>query len=196
MNSWNVFFEIKNKKFVCFCRTKDNVKNAGGARLNSNFECFTIGFFSKDGKRSMEHFNFGPEECKNNVVTFPGVTIKLKHHGDNKVVNIYQKPRKLLDWMINHFSHVGDWVLDLCSGSGTGLASALALGRPCVAVEKDGRQTLVLRSRVLKLVDDLMGEGEIKGNTGDASDDEEEDIEDRGDGGATEGVDGDNTSVP
>lgn len=171
------------------------MKNAGGARLNNNFECFTIGFFCEDGKRSMEHFNFGPEECRNNVVTFSGVTVKLKHHGDNKVVNIYQKPRRLLDWMVNHFSHVGDWVLDLCSGSGTGLAAALALGRPCVAIEIDPRQSAVLRSRVLKLTDDLTGESEIKGVSGDASDDEEEDIEDGRDGGATEGVDGDNTSV-
>ncbi|CAM6129466.1 unnamed protein product [Calypogeia fissa] len=142
---------------------KDNVKNARGARLKSNFECFTIGFFSQDGKRSMEHFNFGPDECRNNVVTFFGVTTKLKHHGDNKVINIYQKPRRLLDWMVNHFSHVGDWVLDLCSGSGTGLAASLSLSKPCVVVELDARQSAVLRSRVLKLTDDLTRERERSG---------------------------------
>ncbi|CAM6107089.1 unnamed protein product [Calypogeia fissa] len=108
--------------------TKDNVKNVGGARLNSNFECFTIGFFFEDG-------------------------------------------------------------------SGTRLAAALALGRPCVAIELDARQSVVLRSRVLKLIDDLTGENEIKGE-GDDGDDKEEDIEDHGDGGATKGVDGDNTPVP
>ncbi|CAM6095870.1 unnamed protein product [Calypogeia fissa] len=108
--------------------TKDNVKNVVGARLNNNFECFAIGFFSEDG-------------------------------------------------------------------SGTGLAAALALGRPCVAIELDARQSVVLRSRVLKLTDDLTRENEIKG-VGDDGDDEEEDIEDCRDGGATEDVDGDSTPDP
>ncbi|CAM6104491.1 unnamed protein product [Calypogeia fissa] len=129
------------------------------------------------------------EQC-----TFSGVTTKLKHHGDNKVVNIYQKPKRLLDWMVNHFSHVGDWVLDLCSGSG--LVVALALRRPCVAIDLDAGQSAVLRSRVLKLTDDLTRESEIRGVGDGVGDDEEEDIEDGGDGGATDGVDGDNTSVP
>lgn len=145
------------------CRIKENMKNAGGARLNSNYECFTIGFHSHDGKRSLDHFNFRADESRNNVVVVPGVTHKLKHNGDNKTINIYQKPRRLLDWMVNHFSQVGDWVVDLCSGSGTGLASSLALGRHCVAIEIDKRQSSVLRGRVLNLVDDLVGEGETKG---------------------------------
>jgi hypothetical protein len=31
------------------CRAKENVKNSGGARLNSNFELFTVGFYSANG---------------------------------------------------------------------------------------------------------------------------------------------------
>ena len=75
--------------FFGFSRVKENVKNAGGPRLNSNFECFTIGFHSADGARSMEHFNFRADESRNNVVIFPAVTSKLKHSGDNKAVNVY-----------------------------------------------------------------------------------------------------------
>lgn len=137
---------------------KRNVKNAGGPRLNNNFELFTIGLHSTGGGRSMDHFNFGPTEDRDNVVVVPAVTGKLKHSGDRKTVNIYQKPRALLDWMVNHFSYTGDWVLDLCSGSGTGLASALALGRNCVSVEIDARQASVLKGRVLHLDVNLAGD--------------------------------------
>ena len=140
------------------CRVKDNVKNAGGVRLNSNFELFTIGFHSADNVRSMDHFNFDANEIRSNVVQASAITSKLKHSGDNKIVNVYQKPRALLDWVVTHFSYIGDWVLDLCSGSGTGLASSLALGRHCVAVENDVRHSSVLKGRVLALSANLAGD--------------------------------------
>ena len=95
------------------------------------------------------------------MVSFPAVTAKLKHSGDNKAVNVYQKPRDLLNWMVGHFSLPGNWVMDLCAGSGTGLVSALSLGRHCVAVEEDKRQSDVLKGRVLTLDEYLEGEGEV-----------------------------------
>ena len=124
------------------------MKNAGGARLNNNFECFTIGFHLLDGGRVLNHFNFWTDESQNNVVRFRAVTSKLKHSGDSKTVNVYQKPRDLLNWMVNHFSLPGNWVLDLCASSGIGLVSALSLGRHCVAVEEDRRQSDVLKGRI------------------------------------------------
>ena len=133
------------------------MKNPGGPRLNSNFECFTIGFHAADGGRSMDHFNFWANESRNNVVITPSVVAKLKHSGDNKVVNVYQKPRELLNWMVEHFSRPQEWVLDLCAGSGTGLVSSLALGRHCAAVEIDERQSDVLSGRVLTLDDFVEG---------------------------------------
>lgn len=141
-----------------FSRVKENVKNPGGARLNSNFECFTIGFHSLDGARSMDHFNFRADESRNNMVIAPSVLAKLKHSGDNKVVNVYQKPRELLNWMVEHFSRPKEWVMDLCAGSGTGLVSSLALGRHCTAVEIDERQSDVLNGRVLTLDEFVAGE--------------------------------------
>lgn len=100
----------------------------------------------------MDHFNFDAEESRDNVVTCPALTQgKRRHSGDGRVINIYQKPRFLLDWVIGHFSYPGDWILDLCSGSGTALASALSLGRHCISVESDYRQYVALQSRVLEL---------------------------------------------
>lgn len=139
------------------------MKNGGGPRLNSNCELFTIGFHNLDGGRSMEHFNFSSDENRDNVIMKPAITAKLKHTRDGKMVNVYQKPRGVLDWMVSHFSLVGDWVLDLCSGSGTGLASALSLGRHCIVVEKDTRQASVLMGRVLSLGGQLKGDDRIDG---------------------------------
>ena len=47
---------------LLFCRVKNNVKNARGARLNNNFELFTIGFHNSEGGRVVDHFNFGVSE--------------------------------------------------------------------------------------------------------------------------------------
>jgi hypothetical protein len=35
-----------------------------------------------------------------------------------EMVNIYQKPQALINYLIDTFSNEGDWVLDLFSGSG------------------------------------------------------------------------------
>jgi DNA modification methylase len=108
-----------------------------GARLNNNLELFTIFYYLADATRKMDHFNFLDKESCNNVVDAHGVLQKLKHLGDNKHVNVYQKPRKLLDWMVGHFSRPHDWVLDLCSGSSTSLAACMAYGRHCASLEID-----------------------------------------------------------
>jgi DNA modification methylase len=134
-----------------FSRTKLNVKNEGGARLNSNYELFTIFYHLADSTRKMDQFNFLEKESRNNVVDADAVLQKLKHSRDNKPVNVYQKLRELLDWMVGHFSRPHEWVLDLCSGSGTGLASCMAYGRHCASVEIDLRQAIVLQERVLNL---------------------------------------------
>ena len=77
-------------------------------------------------------------------------------------MNVYQKPQELLEWMVGHFSRLGDWVMDLCSGLGTGLISSLAHGRHCVAIELDERQSDVLKGRVLAL-DQSLGDDDISG---------------------------------
>jgi hypothetical protein len=131
---------------------KPNVKNSGGPRLTSNWEMFTVGFHNLAGPRTMDNFNFRKEEERRNYVEFNVVlTGKLKHSGDLYPVNVYQKPRMLLDYMVGHYSWVNEWVLDLFSGSGSGLASCMTYGRHCVAVELDERQAKVLQERVIAL---------------------------------------------
>jgi DNA modification methylase len=99
----------------------------------------------------MEHYNFWDKENWRNMVTANIVSKKLLHSSDKKPIKFYQKPRQLIDWMVRHWSWPGEWVLDLFSGSGTGLASCMAYGRHCVAMEDDPRQAMVLKERVLQL---------------------------------------------
>ncbi|KAL3696479.1 hypothetical protein R1sor_010555 [Riccia sorocarpa] len=77
------------------------------------------------------------------------------HHdvilSDGKPANIYQKSQTVINKLLHYFSREDDWVLDLCSGSGTTLVCALQGGRNCVAVELDKRQYLFLASRVYNM---------------------------------------------
>jgi DNA modification methylase len=99
----------------------------------------------------MEHYNFWEKKNHGNVVTAKAISKKLLHSSDGKSINIYQKPWKLVDWMVGHWSWPREWVLDLLSGSKTWLTSCMAYSRNCVAMEEDPWQAMVLRDRVLQL---------------------------------------------
>jgi hypothetical protein len=74
------------------------------ARLNNNFELFTIFYHSTNRTRKMDQFNFLETESCNNIMDADSMLQKLKHLGDNKPVNVYKKPRELLNWMVGHLS--------------------------------------------------------------------------------------------
>jgi hypothetical protein len=76
-----------SNSFTWFCRSKPNVKNAGEAQLHNNWEHITIGFYSGEGGRGMEYYNF-----RNNVVIANAVSKKLLHSSDQKPIHVYQKP--------------------------------------------------------------------------------------------------------
>jgi DNA modification methylase len=134
-----------------YCRVKPNIKNVRGARLHNNWEHFTIGFFLEEGGRGMEHYNFQEKKNQNSVVIANAISKKILHSSDNKPINVYQKPRKLVGWMVGHWSWPREWVLNLFSSSGKGMASCMAYGRNYVAVEKDPWHAMVLKERVLQL---------------------------------------------
>jgi DNA modification methylase len=85
----------------------------------------------------MEHYNFWEKINHSIVITANAVSKKMLHSSDGKPINVYQKPRKLVDWMVGHWSWPGKWVLDLFSGSSIGLSSCIAYGRNYVVVEED-----------------------------------------------------------
>ena len=67
------------------------------------------------------------------------------------VVNPYQKPVALNSWFVNHFSNEGDWVADLCCGSGAALVAALLANRNGAAVDKSKRQIEFVKQRIMTL---------------------------------------------
>ncbi|KAL3695628.1 hypothetical protein R1sor_009704 [Riccia sorocarpa] len=128
---------------------KTNCKNAGGPRPVINQEYFSVGFWSVDGKMSMKHFgNSDSKSQPHTGIVAPAATYKVELP-DGDVANVYQKSQKVITQLIEDYSKPGDWVLDLCSGSGTTLVCALLAGRNCIAVEKDERQFMFLPSRVM-----------------------------------------------
>jgi hypothetical protein len=76
----------------------------------------------------MENFNIQTVEKRMNMVecNVDILTSKLKHSGDGLLVNLYQKTKGLLDWMVGYFSWLRQWVLDLFFGFGARLASCMA----------------------------------------------------------------------
>ncbi len=104
-------------------------------RLAWGFENWTIGYFSESGVRHKEMYNFSKEESRINIIKSSCVTKKsLSELG--AVMNPYQKPVALGAWFVDHFSQPGDWVADLCCGTGSTLVAALLHGRHGSAVDK------------------------------------------------------------
>ena len=83
-----------------------------------------VGFYDEISKRRVR------EHCTENGISStlfcPAVTKKLRHiAGEKSLVNPYQKPQRLITRLVELFSNVDDWVLDLFSG--TGIFSILLL---------------------------------------------------------------------
>jgi hypothetical protein len=115
------------------------------------FEAWTVGFHTdrRTGRNGM--YNWAPGESKLNIIkNVPCVTKKaLDLLG--AVVNPYQKPVALNTWFVKHFSNKGDWVADLCCGSGAALVAALLANRNGAAVDKSKRQIEFVKQRIITL---------------------------------------------
>eukprot|EP01018_Ginkgo_biloba_P036654 Gb_17912 [translate_table: standard] len=104
-----------------------------------------------DGEQCPQMINFKDGVDYNSILSYNAVVKKLKHmdkdsHGE--IVNPYQKPQSLINYLIDMFSNEGDWVLYLFSGSGTTIACILKKGRNCISVEKDLIQVNYINQRV------------------------------------------------
>jgi hypothetical protein len=122
-----------------------------GNRMAWGFEAWTVGFHTnrRTGREGM--YNWAPGESKLNIIkNVPCVTKKaLDLLGG--VVNPYQKPVALNTWFVKHFSNEGDWVADLCCGSGGALVAALLANRNGAALDKSKRQVEFVKQRIITL---------------------------------------------
>jgi hypothetical protein len=127
---------------------KSNVHDfPGGNRLSWAFENWTIGYFHESGTRTRDMYNFEADESRRNIVTVPCVTKKsVTQLGE--IVNPYQKPVALCEYFVKHFSYKGEWVVDLCAGTGSTTCAALLCGRHCVAIELSSSQAQYIKERV------------------------------------------------
>ena len=125
-----------------------------GPTLQNKHENILICYINPEKKRAMQHFSFRQDEDRGTVLSFnipTGNEIVRKGDHSSNWLNPCQKPRQLLTYFIQHFSHQGDWVLDLCSGTGTTTVAALMEGRNCVAVENDSTMRKAISQRVHQL---------------------------------------------
>ena len=69
----------------------------------------------------------------------------------DKVVNVTQEPVYLYDQIIRNHTQVGDTVVEVFAGSGTGAVAALLAGRNCVSLEIDPEQCKGIEARIREL---------------------------------------------
>lgn len=142
---------------VCNCGVeagiweKPNIHiHPAGNRLAWAFENWTIGYYSEAGSRNRDMYNFLPDESRSNIVKVPCVTKKsLTSLG--AIVNPYQKLVLLSSWFVKHFSEKGDWVADLCAGTGSTLVAALLESRHGSCVELSSTQIEFIKGRIMTL---------------------------------------------
>ena len=96
-------------------RIKTNITHSPGDQMVSVVEHLSVGYYNAiSKKKARAHVN------KRNVVNYTmcqAVTKKLRHvSGDKSLVNLYQKPQRLINHLIELFSNPDDWVLHLFSG--------------------------------------------------------------------------------
>eukprot|EP01018_Ginkgo_biloba_P038480 Gb_37443 [translate_table: standard] len=130
---------------------KPNIRSKIGHKFSTCHYHIYVGYWTKDGEQCPQMINFKDGVDYNSILSYNAVVKKLKHmdkdsHGE--IVNPYQKPQSLINYLIDMFSNEGDWVLDLFSGSGTTIACSLKKGRNCISVEKDLIQVNYINQRV------------------------------------------------
>ncbi|DBB03148.1 TPA: hypothetical protein ACH3X1_013378 [Trebouxia sp. C0004] len=68
-------------------------------------------------------------------------------HNDNTKVNLSQKPLLQLEFLLRT-CHQGNWVVDMCCGSGSGLIAALRMGFPVAGFDSNQTQVDAAKRRV------------------------------------------------
>ena len=84
-------------------------------------EFIHIDSWEKDDNDMSMIFNRVDRKSHSQILTYDVVVRKLTYEDKERkgeIVNIYQKPQLLINYLIDICSNEGDWVLDLFSGSG------------------------------------------------------------------------------
>jgi hypothetical protein len=137
-----------NAGIECLVWVKPNVHNAGTMRYISAYEHCVVGWYSESGKKEPSQWVFGQDDDRLNVLVHPAVTKKYVFATDGKILCPYQKPVSLYNYFITRFSPQQSYILDGCSGSGTGAVAGVMLGRNVLVVEMDSRCVSGIRAHL------------------------------------------------
>jgi hypothetical protein len=135
---------------------KQGAQSAPGNRYVSAVENLLLGFYNatKPNSRLDGHFYFEHNEQRLNYLSFPSCNKPLHFCGQR--VNKCEKPEQLMSYIIKHHSKTQDTILDLMSGSGSGIDAALKLGRNCCAIEKDEQQVKAIQARIAESLNTIL----------------------------------------
>jgi len=105
--SFELFYWVKEGTFT----------QKPGSHLAGVVEMAVICYRHPNRGRPKSLYNYGADEGRPNC--FISGRYKLfRHPGGKGSINPAQKSLELMTHLVTHFSQAGDWVLDLCSGSG------------------------------------------------------------------------------
>ena len=100
---------------------KPNIQSSNREPFKRYFESIHLVTWTKDDSYNSIVVNVEDGETLSSLSIYNVVVRKLTYEEKDlkgKMVNIYQKPQALINYLIDTFSNEGDWVLDLFSSSG------------------------------------------------------------------------------
>ena len=125
-----------------------------GSMLHQNEEAYCIGLFNRaPNAAGYSYFNFLPTESRGMGFLYPPVSPheRIVQGDSTKLLNTAQKPVEIMKWLVRHFSRSGDWVCDLCCGSGSFSVASLYEGRNVIALDASAQMVQATSSRVTNL---------------------------------------------
>jgi hypothetical protein len=111
-------------------------------------ELAVVGYYSTTGSRRPSHFS--PQETgtiRSNHINLPVVSNKSRtvdENGASVVVNSTEMNVGVPMVLVTNHSNKGEWICDMCTGSGSGTVAPLLLGRHVVAIDIREEQVCVL----------------------------------------------------
>jgi hypothetical protein len=143
-------------KSVSYCETEvlfwmktGQFEHPHGPRLSSVVEVILLVYMraacseGASNGRSMLHYNYEANEARGNCLQFPAVRVFARNTAGHKV-NAAQKPIDLLRFIVKHWSRTGDWVMDICSGTGIRQDNIFTINQFTLLVNQVQRRTRVL----------------------------------------------------
>jgi hypothetical protein len=99
---------------------KPNIQSSKKESFKRDFENMHLATWTKDDSYNSILVNANDGETPSSILVYNVVVRKITYEEKylkGEMVNIYQKPQALINYLIDKCSNEGDWGLDLFSGS-------------------------------------------------------------------------------